>query len=194
MINEFEAKFLHIDLAAFRKQLQDVGAICTQPMATLRRTTFETPGNTLAAKGGWVRLRQEPGKVTLVYKQADAYVIDKVFEAPLEVNDFQAAQVFLESIGMHVKSHQVTRRETWALGGVEICLDEWPWLDPFAEVEGADEASVKQAAETLGLDWTTAKFGPAEVAYMDEYEVTPKEVNNLPQFDFDLPPPPWRRK
>ena len=194
MQNEIEAKYLHVDFAVVRRKLKQTGAHCTQPMFTMKRTTYDTPDRQLAKKHGWIRLRQEQGKISLVYKQVDAYDIDKVFEAAVAVDNYESAQGFLRACGFEEKSQAVTRREIWKLGEVEICLDEWPWLDSYIEIEGPNESAVQSVAEALGFTWDNAQFGPVEVAYMDQYNCTVSEVNNHDVFDFDMPLPEWAKK
>jgi adenylate cyclase class 2 len=58
------------------------------------------------------------------------------------------------------------------LDDAEIVIDEWPWIDPYIEIEGEDEASVRAAAEQLGLDWSEAEFGHIDAVYEKKYEFT----------------------
>ena len=75
----------------------------------------------------------------------------------------------MEAIGLQVKSSQESRREAWQLGSAEIVLDEWPWLDPYIEIEATDEATVRRVAGELGFDWTAAVFGDVMAAYRAQY-------------------------
>ena len=64
---------------------------------------------------------------------------------------FDDAILFLKGCGLKVKARQETKREIWKLGGVEICIDTWPWLPTFIEIEGPTEESVWETANKLGF-------------------------------------------
>jgi len=63
-------------------------------------------------------------------------------------------------------------------------IDEWPWIDPFIEIEAGSEELVKKAAAELGFNWSDAAFGDIMTAYRAEYPKTgvlPSDmVYNLP--------------
>jgi adenylate cyclase class 2 len=48
-------------------------------------------------------------------------------------------------------------------------LDEWPWLNPYIEIEGESEDAVRRTAKLLGLDWNKALFGGVANAYLQQY-------------------------
>jgi adenylate cyclase class 2 len=76
------------------------------------------------------------------------------------------------------------------LDGVEITIDEWPFLDPLVEVEGRDESEVRAVSEKLGFKWSDAKFCPAGEIYVEKYGVTPDRINNhTPRLVFGDPNP-----
>ncbi|MCX4550015.1 MULTISPECIES: HD domain-containing protein [unclassified Streptomyces] len=53
-------------------------------------------------------------------------------------------------------------------GEVAFEFDTWPDLPTFVEIEGPDEASVRQAAALLELDYTEARFGSVDEIYKSE--------------------------
>ena len=55
-----------------------------------------------------------------------------------------------------------------ALGETAFDFDTWPGLPTFVEIEGPDEASVRQAAAALGLDYSQARFGSVDEIYKTE--------------------------
>jgi adenylate cyclase class 2 len=71
--------------------------------------------------------------------------------------------------GLAVRSMQESKRETWKIDGVEIVLDEWPWLNPYIEIEADDESFIKKVAADLGFNWDQAVFGDVMVAYRAQY-------------------------
>jgi adenylate cyclase class 2 len=96
----------------------------------------------------------------------------------------------IDTIGIRRKAEQLMRREIWHLGEVEVVIDEWPWIDPFIEIEAPTEQLVKDAAAQLGFDWKDAAFGDVVTAYRDEYPRTePSDVYELARINFDDPVP-----
>jgi len=187
---EIEVKFCNVSHDEMRAKLKALGATCEVPMRTMRRKSFDFPDMRLdKERNAWVRVRDESNKITMSYKQLNNRELDGTHEVNLTIDNFDLACNFLEQIGMEVKAVQETRRESWMLDNFEIELDEWPWTKPYIEFEGPDEASLKDLAGKLGLDWKDALFGSVEVVYQAEYDVTDKEVDYIPEFAFDLPVP-----
>lgn len=189
MSTEIEAKFLRTDHDTIRAHLKELGAICTHPSRLMKRLTIDYPDQRLRkTANGWVRIRDEGDKITLTYKQLNTRSLHGMQEIELIVDDFDKAEAFLKAVGMQRYAYQETKRESWRLDGVEIDLDEWPWIHPFVEVEGPDEVSVWQVVEKLGLDRAQAKFGSVEIAYLAEYDVNDDEVDNWERITFvDIP-------
>ena len=185
---EIEAKFLGVDHQAIRKKLQDLGATCQAPMRLMRRKNFDYPDGRLQAIGGWVRVRDEGGIVTLAYKQLDNRGVDGTKEVSVTVSSFGQTCAFLESIGLIQKSYQETKRESWTLEGAEIELDEWPWVRPYLEIEAEDEAQLFAIAERLGFRREDALHGSVEIVYQHEYDVTEADVDSWAEILFvDVP-------
>lgn len=189
MKQEIEAKFLHIDFDDIRQKLRAAGAVCETPMRLMRRVTFDSPE--MKTRNGWVRVRDEGNKVTVTYKQVDTLSVDGVLEVETTVGDFDAMVNIFKQTGIAGGSFQESKRETWKLGGVEVVLDEWPWLQPYIEIEGTDEQAVRQAAAVLGQDWSQAKFGDVMVAYRAQYpHLSEKDtIGNLSEVRFGMPLP-----
>jgi len=51
-----------------------------------------------------------------------------------------------------------SQKEICLIDGLEITIDEWPFLEPFVEIEGDSEESVKNVAEKLGFNYKDALF------------------------------------
>lgn len=187
---EIEAKFFDVDFDVLRARLRGLDAECVQPVRLMRRKNFDHADGRLEAIGGWVRVRDEGDKVTLAYKQLDNREIDGTKEVSVEVSDFDATVELLQSAGLKQTSYQETRRESWVMDGVQIELDEWPWVQPFIEIEAETIESLYAAAEKLGLDRSRALHGSVEIMYLREYDVTEKEVDAWPEITFS-PVPDW---
>ena len=191
---EIEAKFLDVDHDALRGKLQALGAKCTHPMRLMKRKNYDFADDRLRRVGGWVRLRDEGGKLTLAYKQLNDRTLLGTHEVSVAVDSFEAADAFLQAIGLAQKTYQETKRESWHLDKFEIELDEWPWAKPYIEMEGPDEASLQDLAAKLDLEWSKVCHGSVEVVYQAEYDVTDDDVDDLAVITFDEPVPALFKK
>lgn len=166
MNHEYEAKFLSVDVTDLQSKLTALGAARTFPCTLLTRKIFE---NDALDNGQWVRLRDEGIRSTLTLKQViDSTTIDGTTEIETEVTDLYAMADILRQIGLREVRYQENYREEWRLGEVVFDFDTWPGLPTFVEIEGPDEASVRQAAALLDLDYAEARFGSVDEIYKSE--------------------------
>mgnify|MGYP001554358891 CR=1 FL=1 len=190
MQTEFEATFYPIGKDEMQTRLKEAGAKLEYPERLMRRVTFHMPeGHRSIHK--WARVRDEGDKITMSVKEVqDGGGIEAQKEAMVTLTDFEEGVEFLKAIGCREKSYQETRRELWTLDGVEITLDEWPFLYPLVEIEGKSEEAVRAVGEKLGFAWSEAKFYPAGAIYMEKYGKTEDHINNgTPRIVFGEPNP-----
>ncbi|MFD3910739.1 class IV adenylate cyclase [Streptomyces sp. NPDC058603] len=166
MKHEYEAKFLAVDVDDLQARLTALGATQAFPRTLLTRKIFE---NDALEGGAWIRLRDEATRCTLTLKQVtDPTTIDGTTEVETEVSDLHAMAEILRTIGLREVRYQENYREEWRLGEVAFDFDTWPDLPTFIEIEGPDEASVRQAAALLDLDYSEARFGSVDEIYKSE--------------------------
>lgn len=166
MNKEIEAKFVSVSHDELREKLTQLGAECEQPMRLMRRVVYH--GNN--DKDAYFRVRDEGYRVTMTYKEFhDASSINGVSEIETTVGDFDQAVALLDQTELRRETYQETRRENWRLGNVEVMLDEWPWVDPFIEIEGPSEREVRDTAEKLGFNWNDAVYGGVASVYLRKY-------------------------
>ena len=188
MNNEIEAQFLDIDKNEIREKLKEVGAKLVKPEVLMRRVVFDTGPNTFA------RVRDEgEGKIVMTYRNvADENSILGTKEVNVVIDNYENGILLLKACGLEPKAEQESYRETWVLGDVEICIDTWPWLPTFIEIEGPSEESVWDTAEKMGLKREKAKFGSVDSTYRHYYGVDEDIVNlHTPKILFDMEPPEW---
>lgn len=174
---EHEATFENIPKDVARDLLRKAGAELVRPEFMQRRCVFHLPtGHEI--EGGWLRVRDEGDKVTMSLKVVDGDKIENQKEICLTVDSFSQAKEFLTLIGAGQKAYQETKRELWKLDGVEITIDEWPFLEPFVEVEGPNEESVRVVAEKIGFDYTQALFCSVDTLYARKYGFEEDRFNN----------------
>lgn len=200
MQTEIEAKFLQVDHDEIREKLKALGATLEQPMRLMRRVMLDHADNryqrlykTDHKKRERLRIRDEGGKVTVTYKASSDTQYSH--EAEIEVSSFDGTVKLFEAVGFHVYSYQESRREAWHYKNVEIVLDVWPWLDPYIEIEGPDEESIKMVAAEMGFDWGSAEFGSVDTAYMRQYKkMTNREsIGDIDEVRFSDPLPDFLR-
>ena len=187
MKNEIEAQFLDIDKDLIRTKLKQLDAQLVKPEVLMRRTVFYTGEHSFA------RVRDEGDKIVMTYKNvSDDHSILGTKEVNVEVNNYDDAILFLRGCGLEIKARQETKRELWKLGKVEICIDTWPWLPTFMEIEGPSEKSVWDTAKKLGFTKAEAKFGSVDTTYQCYYGIDTDTVNmHTPEILFDMQPPKW---
>ena len=163
MKTEIEAKFLDINIEQMRDKLKSAGATLKTPMRDMRRALIET--DAMKKRNGFYRIRDEGDKITLTYKQFDENSLTGAKEREVEISDFDETLNILSEANLHYHTLQESRRETWQIDDVEIVIDEWPWINPYVEIEGSSENAVKQTAKKLGFNWEDAVFGSVDVIY-----------------------------
>lgn len=195
MGNEIEAQFLDIDKDEIREQLGKAGAKLVKPEVLMKRVVFDIGPNQ------YVRVRDEGGgKIVMTYKNVEN---DKSIMGTKEVNvdidDYERGVELLRACGLVEKAEQESTRETWIYDNngeeVEICIDTWPWIPTFVEVEGPSEKAVWETAKKLGLKKEKAKFGSVDTTYQHYYGIDTDTVNlHTPKILFDMEPPKWAQK
>lgn len=174
---EYEATFYPVDKNIIRKKLVNIKAKLLRSEFLQKRYVFSVPKGH-EVEGGWLRVRDEGDKITMSLKVVDGDNIENQKEICLKVDNFEQAILFLESIGCIKKAYQETKRELWNIDGVDICIDEWPWLEPFVEVEGASEDAVKKVSKLLGFNYKQAKFCSVDTLFAKKYKISNDLFNN----------------
>ena len=195
MNNEIETQFLDINKNEVRKKLTEIGAKLVKPEVLMRRFVFDTGPHSFA------RVRDEGGgRIVMTYKNvADDHSIMGTKEVNVVIDDYEKGVLFMRGCGLEEKAEQESLRETWVYeaedGEVEICIDTWPWIPTFIEVEGPTEKSVWETADLLGFSKSQAKFGSVDTTYQHYYGIDTDTVNlHTPKILFDMEPPEWARK
>ena len=68
-------------------------------------------------------------------------------------------------------------------------MDEWPFLEPFVEVEGKSEEDVRKVSEKIGFDYSKALFSNAGMLYQKKYNIPNSEINKEPLIIFNMENP-----
>jgi len=192
MQTEYEATFINVDKDEIREKLKQVGAVLIKPEILMKRYTFHLPEGH-DRPGTFARVRDEGDKITMSFKmikRGGAVNIEDQKEICLKIDSFENGIDFLKELGCVVKAYQESKREIWQIGETEICVDEWPFLEPFVEVEGPSEQEVKDVSVKLGFDYTQAMFCAVGTIYAKKYGNDERVINNeIPKIIFDMENP-----
>ena len=189
METEYEATFTNIDKQDIRERLKKIKGKLIRPEFLQKRIVFNLPkGNEI--KGGWARVRDEGDKITMSLKVVDGTGIESQKEICLKIDSLEKAEEFLTILGCEKKAYQENKRELWKIAGVEVTIDEWPFLEPFVEIEGESEESVKNVAKKLGFDYQKALFCSIDTLYSNKYNLSEDIINNqTPKIVFGMENP-----
>lgn len=195
MVPEIEVKFLNINHDTIREKLSSIGATCEHPMQLMKRTMLDYPDRRLQANNwGRLRVRDEGSVITTAYKSGG----DSEYSQEIEttVGSYEKTVLLYEALGLKAYSVQESKRETWLYDGVEIVLDEWPWLEQYIEVEGSSEDAIKEVVKLLGLDWANHSLGNADVAYRAQYSKMKdsETIGSIPELRFGVEMPEWLKE
>ena len=150
---EIEIKLYLSDMPAFRRRVEEQGAILIEARLHEVNLRYDTPGGDLTRNAQVLRLRQDKA-AHLTYKGkgdtgGEVYIRREI---EFTVGDFQAARAFLEALGYVINLMYEKYRITYKLDGVLVTLDEMPFGN-FSELEGPDAESIRRVAEKLGVNW-----------------------------------------
>ncbi len=185
---EYEATYLNINRDEMSEKLKEIGAKLVRPEFMQKRIPFYFPNHD-DKEDRFIRVRDEGDKITMTLKIFEGDKIEDQKEINLVIDDFQKGVEILNLLGCEGKSYQETKREIWALDGVEIMIDEWPFLEPFVEIEGKSEEEVKNVSKKLGFDYSEALFCSADVIYAKKYGIPKSVVNSTPEIKFEMENP-----
>lgn len=158
MPRELEAKVKVDRHHPYRQRLESAGA---KPIGAHLETNtfFDTEDRSLLASDKGLRLRVsrdpdgETERAVVTYKgPRQPSVFKSREESETSVGDADTFARILTSLGFKQRLSFEKKRESWTLGECKIELDELPHLGCYVEVEGPDEATIRAAQKTLGLD------------------------------------------
>lgn len=149
MINiENELTILDIDKNEFVAKLKSLGAEMITDERLQKRYVYDfNPIN----RNKWIRLRTNGEKTTLTIKEIQENSKMNAREMEIVVSDFETTNEMLEELGYTHRNYQENLRQVFMLDGVEISVDSWPLIPPYAELEGKDLESINKVMQKLGV-------------------------------------------
>lgn len=157
-MEEFEIKFLEINVSELEKKLLSIGADKVGEYNYVRRT-FDYSDFRLDAEHKWLRIRTDGKNTTLTYKERlgvksnDTSIPDDgMKEIEVVVDDFEKTCEIMKSVGFVLKHEAKNNRVRYVKGDVVFDIDFWPQLPPYIEIESTSLEKAKDAALELGFD------------------------------------------
>jgi adenylate cyclase class 2 len=184
-MQEYEVKFLNIDVAEVESRLSSIGAVKAGEFA-YRRRIFDYADLRLDKAGSWLRLRDEGDKVTLSFKRrlgmkGVGESDDGMEEIETVVQDFDKTGLILESVGLVEKFYQENSRVRWTKDDIEFDIEYWPHLEPYLEIEAPSEERVAEGVRLLGLDPAEQKI----YSNFQMYEAKGVDLRHYQRITFD---------
>ena len=156
-MNEFEIKFLGIDVAATTKRLIDLGAKKTFE-GEIKPSFFMKKNSPMKAKGQSLRLRTKGDKTELTLKQRIKNKDAKLsIETEVLVSDYDTMKKILEKLGYKQTIKPSKHRTTYSLGKYNFEFDTFPGLPTFLEVEAQSIDELKKAVQMVGFNMKDGK-------------------------------------
>jgi len=157
-MEEFEIKFLEVDVPELEKKLLQIGAKKVGEYNYIR-TLWDYPDFRLNEKHSWVRLRTDGKETTLTYKERmgaqskDGSIPDEgMKEIEVVVSDYAKAYELLKSIGLVIKREEKNKRVRYIKDNTEYDIDFWPFIPPYLEIECDSMEKAQEAALELGFE------------------------------------------
>lgn len=178
MNTEIEVKVLEINHDEIIKKLESLNAKKVFDSLQQRYVYDLIPKE----KNKWIRLRTNGIKTTITLKDLQAKTIDGMKEIEIEVDDFEKANLLLNSLGFKSHGFQQNKRVQYILNGVEIDLDKWPMIPEYLEIEGKNEEEINKIIKLLELE--NANIVTLDVSSIYEHYGFDGELGNL-SFDME---------
>lgn len=161
MEKEIETRFLEINKEEIIKKLVSLGAIDLGENK-LDETIFHFNDYNPENKNRFVRLRRIKDKTELTYKTRSGNEIDSVKEIEFYVSNLEKCEQFLLESGLNKVRVLEKYRHSFKLNETKFDIDTWPKIPTYIEVEGLSIEAVKNAAESLNLNWESRFDGDAK--------------------------------
>lgn len=180
-MEEFEIKFLEVDVPALEKKLLEIGAEKVGEYE-YRVAVFDYPDWRLNENHAWLRLRTDGLKATLAYKQRLGVKTGEndegMKEIEVSVDDFDKTYQIFKSIGFITKREEEKKRTRYKKGDAEFDIDFWPEIPAYVEIEGKSIEEVHASCAELGFDPKDGLICSAKQVYK-KYGIEPDDYSEL---------------
>ncbi len=175
-INEHEIRVLEINTESILKKLEKLGATKIFDSIQKRLVYDFNPIN----PNKWIRLRNNGKKTTLAVKEIlDNSKVAGTRESEVEVSDFNEMKNILQELGYTPRNYQENKRIQYMLNNTEICIDSWPLIPTYMEIEGENENDIYDSLKKLGLENGKVTTLDVSSIYKNIYNIDWKKIKEL---------------
>lgn len=158
MKEEYEVKFLDIEVLKIEAKLKEIGAKKLFDRH-YRWRNYDYPDLKLNTEKAWFKIRDEGDKVTMNFKKRLGHQDDEgktndqgMEEYTVEVSDFEGTCRILEKIGLIVKFYEEKHRIRYQKENIYFDIDTQPGIPTFLEIEADSWEGVDQGIRLLELN------------------------------------------
>lgn len=170
-MQEFELKFLDVNVPELEKKLLGIGAKKVGDF-DYSRALFDYPDFRMNKVESWIRLRTDGKETTLTYKKSIKEIPDDrnskdvgMEEIEVNVSSYDKTYALLKAMGLVVKREEKNKRTRYEKGDVVFDIDSWPFIPTYIEIESSSYEKAKVAASELGFDAEGGMIGTAAHVY-----------------------------
>lgn len=170
-MEEFEIKFLEVDVPALEQKLLEIGAEKVGEF-DYTRTIFYMTEDHVGGRDGWIRVRTDGTETTLTFKKSikekagDGTMRNVgMNEIEVTVDDYEKTCALIKAMGLKINKTEKNKRIRYTKGDVAFDIDFWPQLPTYLEIESTSYEKVKSAARELGFDPEQGMIGTAGSVY-----------------------------
>ncbi len=168
---EFEIKFLEVDVPSLEKKLLEIGATKTGEY-DYTRTIFYFTENHVGGRDGWMRVRTDGQETTLTFKKSIKEKTEDgemknigMNEIEIIVDNYERTCQMMKAMGLIEDKVEKNKRIRYTKGDVVFDIDFWPFIPTYLEIESTSYEKVKIGAKELGLDPEAGVIGTAGSVY-----------------------------
>jgi len=188
-MEEFEIKFLEVDVPELEKKLLTIGAKKVADY-DYRIMLFDYSDFRMDKNHAWLKLRTDGKETTLSYKERigvknDVSIgkDDGMKEIEIVVDDFQKAYELIKSVGFVIKREMTKKRTRYKKDKATFDIDFWPQIPPYIEIEADSLENARKAAQEAGFDLEKGLICSASQVYM-KYGFNPNDYSSMTSKEF----------
>lgn len=168
-MEEFEIKFLEVDVPELEKKLVKIGAKKVDEY-DYTRVLMDYPDGRMKGVHSWIRLRTDGKETTLTYKQrlgvkSNDSSDDGMKEIEIVVESYDNTLELLKAIGLVIIREEKNKRLRYEREDVVFDIDSWPFIPTYIEIESTTLTKAKEAARELDFNPEAGIVGTAGMVY-----------------------------
>jgi len=168
---EYELKFPKIDIQKITNTIETLGAKKIMDKFLYKRLICELNDHS------FIRLRTTPTGASITIKESNGNWQNHLLEQEMFIKDFVEGKLFIKwfiknnLISDSNLRYQENIRTMYKLDKIEFCIDKWPLIDPFLEIETPDEKTLENIVKKLGLNFEKGLKGSVNNLSLQLYNI-----------------------